>query len=488
MEAEGLSKSPGQIGGFSRAGSMDTTEPTNLMHLPGTLKGSGGPPPPYPRGSYGFAPPAYPPNRAPIKSVVTTSFEEREDRMEIRDAPAGFVHDYGMHHGRSPPHYGSGREEPFPAYELHQFGGREPMQPMPSREQPYAMERDFGHEARDPRMYSRELPAIREGDLEARHPPHETMRASRETRVPPSPRGDASFIDRTLSSGSSSITSSYRGQVPLKRSFWHHARSGEDFQTLPNEFMPPKRSKVTPPGRRSREYVVTARSHEDMYQPERLSATGMPSRSAGWFNRAMSWEASRDEYYQRDPASRVYTGSWSSRSPPSYRDERGGGQWTDAPEMPSPRSRYLPPTEPGFEGPPQGWHRWHHPEEHPWGPMVQHRDEAESKPLGMEVRERESFERDMRRQGTFESGSGSDGEPPLRYIPGPSPAYRGLESLQPMSVHHLEHQSVAPTEKRMDGTMLLALPEDRISLSETLCLVREVRVCCILLCFYERKT
>lgn len=488
MEAEGLSKSPPQAGGFSRDDSMDTAESSTHLHLPGTIKVNAGIPPSYGRGSYGFAPPPYPPNRAPIKSVVTTSFEEREDRMmEHRDAPYGH-REYGMRHGRSPPHHGSGREEPLQGYEPL-AGGRDHYQIMSPRDQLHSMERD-SFSVREGRMYTRELPPIREGDVERRHPPHEMMRTSRETRVPPSPRGDPSFINRTLSSSGSSISSSYRGQVPLKRSFWHHAREGEDLQTLPNEFMPPKRSKVTPPSGKNREYIVTARPHEEIYQSERFGPSGAPSRSPGWFNRAMSWEASRDDYYNRDPASKLYTGSWSSRSPPSYRDERHGPQWTDAPEMPSPRSRYSHP-DPGYEPEPPTWHRWHHPEEHQWGPPMQHRDEANTKPMSVEGRERESFERDVRRQGTFESGSGSDGEPPMRFIPGPSPTSRGMEPMSLSHKHsplsHIDSLPIATPDKRHNGTLLLAQPEDRISLSETLCLVREVRIYSTT-CFFDAVT
>ncbi len=460
MEADGMQKAS-EPSGYGRSGSMDAAE--TYLHMHGTTKGAIHPQ--YGRGSYGYAPPPYPPSRPnlPIKSVVTTSFEEREDRMEHRDA--GYTHYHlDMRHGRSPPHHGGGREEmqgmePSHASNreiYHGYGHMEPSHHM-GREPPH-------HEIRDSRMYTRELPPIREGDIEGRHPPHEMLRMNREVRIPPSPRVDPSYINRTLSS-TSSVTSSYRSQGPLKRSFWHHARSGEEPQSLPNEFMPPKRSKITPPSGRNRDYVVTARRphHEEIFPPERSSNL---SRSPGWFNRAMSWEASREDYYQRDPNSKVYTGSWSSRSPPSYRDERGGSHWSDAPSMPSPRGRYMGP-ESGYDASPPG--RWHPSEVHGWGHPIQHRDESESKPINVEARDREGFDSEMRRQGTFESGS--DGEPPLRYIAGPPIAPRCQEPFQ--SVHMADMMPNPETETK--GTRLLALPEDRISLSETLCLVREVR-------------
>ena len=69
---------------------MDTGE----AHLY-SLGNKAGPPPMYPRGGYGYSNHPYPSTRStlPIKSVVTTSFEEREDgRMEHRDAASSFPH------------------------------------------------------------------------------------------------------------------------------------------------------------------------------------------------------------------------------------------------------------------------------------------------------------------------------------------------------------------------------------------------------------
>lgn len=396
------------------------------------------------------------------------------DRRDVSFAPPPHG-GYGMRHApRYPPYYTAGREEGFHEMEPSQHAGRE-LHGMAGREPSDHLEREqYGA-----RGYARDLPPIREGDLEGRHPPHEMTRGAREARVPPSPRGDASYIHRSLSNVSGS---SFRSHTSLKRSFWHHARPEDTYHqaSLPKEFMPPKRTKVTPPSTRGQEYIVTARPshhhHEEVYHSERH---GAPPRSPGWFNRAMSWEASRDDYYQREPPSKVYTGSWASRSPPSYRDERGGPHWTDAPTMPSPRSRYSPQAESSYEtSPGDSYGRWHPAEEHAWGgPMMMARDDI-GKPNG-DGRERSSFDVEMRRQGTFESSS--DGEPPMRFITGPSittpPGSRGMEPLQTASLPLRQEIPMATParERQKDGSLLLALPDDRISLSETLCLVREVR-------------
>lgn len=451
MDVDSMPPANNSMAAFGRNGSMDTTDSQVNPHS-NMKAGAAVPPPMYQRGGYAYPPHRYGSSRGslPIKSVVTTSFEEREDRMERRDQSSSFSHhhDYGYRHGHSPPHYGSGRDDRMPAFES----------PHQSREPAQYLERDQPH-------YGRELPPIREGDVEERHQPHEMTRGER--RVPPSPRGEQQpYIHRSHSAGGP-VPPSYRGQGPLKRSFWHHSRPGEEYQSLPNEFMPPKRSKVTnSPGGRSREYIVTARGHDDHYASDRQAPPPAASRSPGWFNRAMSWEASRDDYYNREPGSKVYTGSWSSRSPP-YREGAPTSHWSDAPTMPSPRGRFGP--ESGYEDG-QMWGRWHQSDEYNnWSPL-QNRDEIDtSKRMAADQHHnRVSFEREMYRQGTFESNH--EMEPPMRFVPGPP---RPMEQIH--SMMQARPQALASEVDRIPGSIrLLALPEDRISLSETLCLVREV--------------
>jgi hypothetical protein len=483
MEAAGVPMGSASAG-FQRSGSMDGADPHFNQHP--NMKSD---PPAYARG-YTY-PPHYPASRHPhpIQSVVTTSFEEREDgstRHMDHHAGGNFMHpEYGMRHGRSPP---DGREEahraafeppraafepPHHEREPSHHHGRHPPQPPHHGREP-------SHQLREAPQYGRELPPIQEGDMDIRHTPNDMMRSRGSVRVsvPPSPRGGPDeyppLIHRSHSAGAP-VPPSYRGQEPLKRSFWHHARSGEDYQSsVPNEFVPPKRSKVGPAGRR--DYVVTARSHHDEVYPADRQSGGPPPRSPGWFNRAMSWEAAqaaREEYYHREPTSKMYSGpssSW-SRSP-QYREGGVGQHWSDAPSMPSPRSPYAPNEgghyniSPPGRGGSWGHSRWNHPEEHLWGGH-QNRDEAESRHMAPEGQEREGYDVEMRRQSTFES---SDGEPPMRFIGGPSAG--GMEPSQRQIV------ATRPAGDKQTGPIrLLALPEDRISLSETLCLVREVRKC-----------
>eukprot|EP00934_Nitzschia_sp_Nitz4_P008503 Nitzschia sp. Nitz4//scaffold221_size33835//12129//15345//NITZ4_007851-RA/size33835-processed-gene-0.21-mRNA-1//-1//CDS//3329542557//8493//frame0 len=455
MDTNAMAKGPSPQA-FSRTASMDGAGDSHMQSS--NLKPSMGPPPVYPRGEYGYHPPPYGTTTRPglpIKSVVTTSFEERDDSRFDRRDPTTSYYDYGMHH-EHPSHYR--RREEMNAFEPpvghHREGSMR--QDMDDRELPPS------HADREPPHYERDIPPMQENDMDGRLPPHDMMRGGpRAQRVPPSPRDEPPFLHRSYSSGGAYPPTYHRGQAPLKRSFWHHARPGEDYQTLPNEFMPPKRSKVTPPNGRDREYVVTARgSQEEPYPMDRHHGgpPPPPPRSPGWFNRAMSWEASRDDYYQREPGSKVYLGSWSSRSPP-FREHGPSTHWSDAPNMPSPQTRY--PNDMYDSPPGHPWGRWHHPEDaRGWG-HPQHRDEAETQ------RPRGSFDREMRRQSTFESAT--EVEPPLRYIHGPP---RGMESAATTAVPARPEDMSADPSKRQP-LRLLALPEDRISLSETLCLVRE---------------
>ena len=80
--------------------------------------------------------------------------------------------------------------------------------------------------------------------------------------------------------------------------------------------------------------------------------------------------------------------------------------------------------------------------------------------------------------------SRSDGKPPVRFIDGPPmPTQASMElSAPPLAHRAMPHKPQngnfvnEPINVEKKGAIrLLALPEDRISLSETLCIVREVR-------------
>ena len=439
--------SPHLLAAFHRTGSMESTE--HLSRRPmGGMKSTPGP---YPH-SY----PSYPQSqfaavRSPrqLQSVVTTSFSMEDDR-EYR-GPMDHDSREGSHYSRSPP---QGREPPHYGREL-----------PPVHDQ-----------GREPPHYGRDLPPVHEHhelDGDRRDSAPHDMARSRSSRVPPSPRGapgdHPQHLHRSYSAGG--VPPSYRSPGQMKRSFWHHAKSNEEFLppgTLPNEFMPPKRTKMNPP---RKEFVVTARLHQDEMSPSERHPSGSSRPPANYFNRATSWEA-REEYYHRAPSSKSYSGSWSRHSPPSYREGDAGPHWSDAPPMPSTNGHYLPSEGGHYDAPwnqSRGWQQ-PHPDDHSWAPPPQYRDETNSNQGWVDSRE--GYHVDARRQSTFEPGSENDSylQPAVRGMSVQRrsyPPYHGVQDFRGESAPHVDSKS--------EPTRLLALPDDRISLSETLCVVREVR-------------
>ncbi|KAL3923358.1 MAG: hypothetical protein SGILL_001700 [Bacillariaceae sp.] len=461
-------------------------------HYPRSAGGGGYP---YPQYQHHYSPhhPPYGTTRSSVplvRSVVTHSFSMEEEQREDGSTRYAHRHDPGTYmpreeyrapgddetvrHGK-PSASSIGFEPPF---EVGAAGGGLPPPP--------------------PGQYGRDLPPVPEED--ARLPTQDNMRgrSSASDRIPPSPNGPSPpGVQRTFSAGS------YRslGGSPLKRSFWHHSRpsSGrEEFDTiLPQEFMPPKRSKMASESGGHREYVVTARtgSSDHLFAGNGRSgnsssnnsvvmaspmAQSPPGSAGGWGygNRAMSWEA-REDYYRRDP--RSAPSSWSSRSPAGRDAPSTGSHWSEAPYMPSPRSRYETQS---FNNDIQTWGSargsWGAPgQSHdsssdggppssPWPTLQQARDGPQvliqSDKLTLE--EREGYDVDPDNEHVFDDGG-------MHFTIRPPP--HGVEFSSGGIVRG--SQQSGPETMKMDSknapVRLLALPEDRISLSETLCIVRE---------------
>mmetsp|Transcript_50707 Transcript_50707/g.56623 ORF Transcript_50707/g.56623 Transcript_50707/m.56623 type:complete len:1254 (+) Transcript_50707:116-3877(+) len=400
-------------------------------------------------------------------------------------------------------------------------------------------------------------PSVLEGD-ESRLPSRDVMPGvtsnSSSERIPPSPRDESpvSAIERTQSLGANG--------GPLKRSFWHHSRPGRGASTsgdlsnegslstsqspLPQEFMPPKRTKTSASGsegsegspKREKEYIVTARSHirnndqkQQPSQPQqprpqqqqqqhqmlenRGESNGIDSAGSGgvresppganlspsgsWFNnRAMSWEA-REDYFRRDPRS---AGSWSSRSPNGRDGPAITGSvphWTEAPYMPSPRSRHAIEGNPydtplqSWDAPPRDWGHHHSPHT----PYLSWSTGNHNDGIVQQQQQRNKNENDKKfpREGQEHAGFNNEHRPPMHFSTrsAPPPQSRGMEVIMgspPMpttsssgvgeplsSIVHSRLQDIGGRRRlEKNGPIkLLALPEDRISLSETLCIVRE---------------
>mmetsp|Transcript_7672 Transcript_7672/g.13927 ORF Transcript_7672/g.13927 Transcript_7672/m.13927 type:complete len:1176 (+) Transcript_7672:1-3528(+) len=451
-----------------------------------------------------------------VRSVVTHSFSMEEEQREDGSSRYGSHRqeaNYPREEYRSPTvelgGAGASRDDPVQQQPPHN-----PFDPPPPPPPPFDGQQRDGATAvggAPNAHYGRDLPAVPEED-ESRMPPHEMMRASGRSpssvRIPPSPREDRPpAVQKSHSTGGGPLPpAGYRpGQgTPLKRSFWHHSRPGgpgEEFEaSLPQEFMPPKRTKVTPPGSSSRgprDYVVTARASSDQLYDNRTNAMMGPGPSptaiqspsgpsSGWYgSRAMSWEA-REDYYRRDPRSAP---SWSSRSP-TGRDAPStgsGGHWSEAPYMPSPRSRYegshydMPSQSwgsprGGWAGHPQDHNNFHPPPPSPWNGTPS-KDEHDSKHTR---EEREGYDGAMvgpEMGGAFDSVVGGGEPAPMHFTIRPPP--HGVEFMgdrsSSMMVRGQGHEMMNKNYgvDKNGPIKLLALPEDRISLSETLCIVRE---------------
>jgi hypothetical protein len=416
---------------------------------------------------------------------------------------------------------------------------------------------------------------VRQTDLERRQEPPAEDRSTSPSVVPPSPARDRGLppLSRTSSSGVPYMSSS----EPLKRSFWHHSRPNEEFSTsLPAEFIPPKRTKIS---------TNNARSDPPSRSPMGLDTRDL-RRPYSFFNGSLSWDSRGDEmpYYHNMPSAREsprygaeigrsfhhhtmggpppphhhyhHHHRRSSPSPPSsYRDDEMGSMSDHS------RSRGLPPPLRGhhlsYPPPPPhevSYHhhhsspshaaaaggaaahhgrRWSHPDSwqpplpsptsahrrsptnyhhpHSGSPIMQFRDDIESHRGWSQSRDRDpmpSLHDDPRRLPHFDSidhDGGYHHNAHSSYHPSP---YYGRSTRpmhhKPLELHHSNipngrgDVSIDPPSQRSDGSptngsknsdgadikavspdkdgprLFLALPQDRIALSETLCVVREV--------------
>jgi len=293
----------------------------------------------------------------------------------------------------------------------------------------------------------------------------------------------------------------------------------------------------TSPGsspKRDKEYIMTPRSqaspsndqqqhqqpqHERQQQHQMIdipggnigisSVCGIPSStsdiglspSADWYDnrsRSMSWEA-REDYFRRDPRSAP---SWSTRSPngrdgPAPVNSGGGPHWMEAPYMPSPRGRHARDGS-HFDMPMQSWEAsprdWGHHPHHHHNLQPSHSYLAWSGRMNGNGREENEDEKKFNRQGHEHARFDNElkqshmhfpvrGVPPMLPQPygmgsmmGP-PMQAGSGGMDPSCMIKGQSRDMMDNDGReLDKNLpikLLALPEDRISLSETLCIVRE---------------
>lgn len=277
------------------------------------------------------------------------------------------------------------------------------------------------------------------------------------------------LINRSFSSGSASFKSA---SEPLKRSYYHHSRPSEvpvAGGQLPPDFMPPKRIKIKESSRG--EVIVTPRS---------LQAADI-ARPGEWINRGQTWESMEEEGYrvarnQSFPPHQAWTKPQPAPlSPHVYRsdDQKPHAHVTPAMETEhSPRNWHSRnSTEwpgPGRAHVPQ-YRYWDSPDEH-----GHHERWSNNEPSHQNVH---TVRPEV--MGRMLPEMPNRSPEPVLYQRGPTYSYRESSSADRMQMvveaaaaAKVEHRE--QVDKNNDNLVLLSLPQDRVALSETLCVVREV--------------
>ena len=282
-----------------------------------------------------------------------------------------------------------------------------------------------------------------------------------------------------ISRSFSAATAESYNSLPLKRNYFHHVQSSPSYGGVPPDFIPPKKSKGDPSLRKN-EVVLAARPEHD---PE----------TRHWYNRSMQWEP-----HYRDIPRHLDQSHMRSQSFPSPR-------WADQKHPMSPidvhhmHAHYGPPAHvmqmspqgQGYRHSHEGWRRtnWYAHSQLPpnsyWDSRGQNRDDVESRhPVA-------TMHRDMRESFDEEASRGSHGmaysdrnsifrntSAPIASVRSDDKMKLVVEAASFTEGHNdfgSKTKSVSFSQNgSMEKGMLLAMPDDKVSLSETLCLVREV--------------
>jgi hypothetical protein len=316
-------------------------------------------------------------------------------------------------------------------------------------------------------------------DREGRHPYRQDY--SNVGEAPPSPRnpymGRPPFMHRAYSTESQDY---FAQPESMKRTFFHHAQPSDSYSggQLPAEFMPPKRVKVTPSANR-----------EIMPSPQMMpSPQGQHPES---FRRGASWEVEAAEGHYRRAQSFPPPQAWGH---PHHQPPSPGALGNHALQF-SPKG--YPQVSPMSETERAGGHCHREPAS-PSTPSVPFWDSSSH---AKETRDDNTSERthkgatrevdqgresNIQRQITFERPRDSEavlGQSAYRATGPPAgdkmqlvaDAAAAAACALPREAQMMTRESSAQDTPRLTGEsmFLLALPQDKISLSETLCVVRD---------------
>lgn len=314
--------------------------------------------------------------------------------------------------------------------------------------------------------------------------PEQRQEFSSPAQIPPSPRtasmtGRPPFLHRAYSSPE------YYGQSDsMKRSFFHHSRPGDSLSNqLPADFMPPKRAKVTPPSKKEM-MVSPQQAQQDPFR--RAPSWDVESTEGRYYHTAGRTQSfpnppvwGQHQLQQQAPIPVAHGKDGHHFSPKAHQqvsplsdNESPRGSWSHEPispwELPSAQAQRF----------------WTSPSH-----AQQSRDEYGSERARSGDREDEFVRggKKIQRQVTFERAFESAGyrnqlpRDKLQMVAdaAAASAYHddaaGVGRAGPGQQHLLSEESPVRTTAGSPGEaiIMLALPQDKISLSETLCVVRE---------------
>jgi hypothetical protein len=407
-------------------------------------------------------------------------YMERDGRMMSVDTAEAYrpTHHSEARHGARPPVSPYGRHvhpTSYPRYQDMQ-SRTVPHQLHPAVTSSFsAEERETAHSGGRSRAayipeqrFDREERYNGEDERDDWHTPRHSgqgMMASSANRMP-----QPQIVQRTYSS-----PGYFPHQEPMKRNYYHHSQSGDKFSgELPSDFLPPKRHKLNPSSQG--ETVVTPR------------APG--AESAGrrdWYARSGVSDEGRFQYLARSssyPIPPPWTGHY--QQPPSPMAFGRPGKYTAV----------SPATRSELEGSPRQWpppaqhwngqstsSAWTSPRagtsEHQWNSPHHESSRKEYDHYSGRV----SFEDDRRSGYTPEkmdqaqTPSSNENKMDLVVEATAVAATKKVLGTKELNAARYDEQENSRTMMLPTGesVLLLALPQDRVALSETLCVVREVR-------------
>jgi hypothetical protein len=386
------------------------------------------------------------PQDANLNSVVTTSFSIEDEREDTATCRTSSTHEYSTH----------------------------------TEDRHVKDESEIAHESEKRESTTNDSSqACSREDLSTRqhYPwyPNDECREkfrSMAVRIPTSPE---SSVTEVTASPNNTVLPKKVTPDSLKRSFWHHSKPSdfEEDHSIHPDFIPPKRIRVGPE-RTKQEVIITPRQpRETNFSINDATRCGVPNdknpyrhseAANSWYPSSVNHSASFSSYtaprpLMNHPYHRSHTWSEDFKHHDSYRVSQSQDSHSRIPYSLHPSWRQSET----YEWTPR----------HAWYPIPQHRDDfdhQEKRPIA-ETREGSWECRDL-------SYPGPDGYKKHPFYDGRFVNHHDLKECvkqrnQTDFYSKTVNQALKVNVPIKDQILLLAQPEDKISLSETLCTIRE---------------